>query len=177
MARTLKRNLVHQPYGVKRRGYLPCYSQREIVENIQALARAVKNSGRGVIALEMPVVQRIPLSQRSDQLDKVFAEGASSLLARATESHSLTPGILTPRIKATVEKYVLRDEPDASLDSIVDFIDKLQADDLCLIVACELGNQTAWSDLVERFSATVRSLRSASIRACSATSTTTWRAR
>jgi RNA polymerase sigma-70 factor (ECF subfamily) len=39
----------------------------------------------------------------------------------------------------------------------------LQADDLCLIVACEQGNQKAWSDLVERFSVTVRSAaRSAS---------------
>ncbi len=38
-----------------------------------------------------------------------------------------------------------------------DFIDKLQADDLCLIVACEHGNQTAWGELVERFSPTVRS--------------------
>ncbi len=52
---------------------------------------------------------------------------------------------------------------NASLTEIADFIDKLQADDLCLIVACEQGNQTAWSDLVERFSATVRSAaRSAS---------------
>jgi RNA polymerase sigma-70 factor (ECF subfamily) len=42
-------------------------------------------------------------------------------------------------------------------------VDKLQADDLCLIVACEQGDQTAWSDLVERFSPTVRSAaRSAS---------------
>ena len=46
---------------------------------------------------------------------------------------------------------------------VKDFIDKLQADDLCLIVACEQGNQKAWGDLVERFSATVRSAaRSAS---------------
>jgi len=57
----------------------------------------------------------------------------------------------------------LRDEPKASADVIRDFIDKLQADDLCLIVACEQGNQKAWTDLVERFSATVRSAaRSAS---------------
>jgi RNA polymerase sigma-70 factor (ECF subfamily) len=36
-------------------------------------------------------------------------------------------------------------------------VDALHADDLCLIVACERGDQGAWSDLVERFGATVRS--------------------
>ena len=62
-----------------------------------------------------------------------------------------------PRIRAAVGKYVLRDDPQAPPEVVKDFIDKLQADDLCLIVACEQGNQKAWSDLVERFSATVRS--------------------
>lgn len=93
----------------------------------------------------------------------MFVEGASRLLGRATDSHALTTDLLTHRIAATVQKYVLRDEPDASLNFIADFIDKLQADDLCLIVACEQGSQTAWNDLVERFSSTVRSAaRSAS---------------
>jgi len=87
----------------------------------------------------------------------VITEGAGRLVARATDNHSLTGEILAPRIRASVGKYVLRDEPEAPLDAIRDFIEKLQADDLCLIVACEQGNQSAWSDLVSRFSATVRS--------------------
>ena len=93
----------------------------------------------------------------------MFSEGADRLLGRATDNHGLTGETLIPRIKAAVSKYVLRDEPQAPLAVIEDFIDKLQADDLCLIVACEQGNQKAWTDLVERFSATVRSAaRSAS---------------
>lgn len=93
----------------------------------------------------------------------MFAEGASRLLGRATDNHTLTSETLVPRIGAAVSKYVLRDDPQASLGDVREFIDKLQADDLCLIVACEQGNQKAWSDLVERFSATVRSAaRSAS---------------
>src|SRR5882672_10683831 len=96
-------------------------------------------------------------------MERLFAEGATRLLARAADNHSLTAEALTPRIRAAVGKYVLRDDPQAVLAVIKDFIDKLQADDLCLIVACEQGNQKAWSDLVERFSATVRSAaRSAS---------------
>jgi RNA polymerase sigma-70 factor (ECF subfamily) len=103
------------------------------------------------------------LSQRIDQLEKVFAEGAGRLLGRATDNHALTSETMVPRIRAAVNKYVLRDAPEASLGDVSEFVDKLQADDLCLIVACEQGNQKAWSDLVERFSATVRSAaRSAS---------------
>ena len=103
------------------------------------------------------------MSQRIDQIGKLFVEGAGRLLGRATDNHGLTAETIIPRVKSAVDKYILRDEPQASADVIQDFIDKLQADDLCLIVACEQGNQKAWTDLVERFSATVRSAaRSAS---------------
>ena len=103
------------------------------------------------------------MTQRTEQIERSFAEGASRLLGRASDNHGLTTEIISPRIKAAVDKYILRDEPQASLAVIDDFIDKLQADDLCLIIACEQGNQSAWTDLVERFSATVRSAaRSAS---------------
>jgi RNA polymerase sigma-70 factor len=101
--------------------------------------------------------------QRSDQIEKLFAEGASDVLARALDNHSLTDETLIPRIRAAVDKYILKDNQQASAQEITDFMNKLQADDLCLIVACEQGNQKAWSDLVERFSATVHSAaRSAS---------------
>jgi len=90
-------------------------------------------------------------------------EGAVRLLERATDKHGLKVETLVPRVTAAVDKYILRDDPQAPAEVIQDFIDKLQADDLCLIVACEQGNQKAWTDLVERFSATVRSAaRSAS---------------
>jgi RNA polymerase sigma-70 factor (ECF subfamily) len=103
------------------------------------------------------------VNQRAAQVEKLFSEGARRLLARATASHSLNSEALIPRIKAAVGKYLLKDDENTSLESIGDFIEKLQADDLCLIIACEQGNQAAWSDLVARFSTTVRSAaRSAS---------------
>ncbi len=93
----------------------------------------------------------------------MLVDGASRLLARATDSHALTSEIMLPRIRAAVLKYILQDDSQAPPAEIVEFIDKLQADDLCLIVACEQGDQRAWTDLVERFSTTVRSAaRSAS---------------
>lgn len=103
------------------------------------------------------------MSQQTEQFNNEFANGASSLLARATDSYGVAKEALVPRIAASVRKYILRDDPQAPANTITDFIDKLQADDLCLIVACEQGSQKAWTDLVERFSATVRSAaRSAS---------------
>jgi RNA polymerase sigma-70 factor, ECF subfamily len=91
------------------------------------------------------------------ELNDLFAEGTRRLLKRATDAYSLTEEILRPRVSATVGKYILRDDPQAEPAIIRDFIDKLQADDLCLIVACEEGNEKAWGDLVTRFSPTVRS--------------------
>jgi RNA polymerase sigma-70 factor (ECF subfamily) len=103
------------------------------------------------------------VSQRTELVEHLFVEGAQRLLARVADDYGIPPESLQIRIKAAVNKYVLRDDEHASADAINDFIDQLQADDLCLIVGCEQGSQRAWNDLVERFSTTVRSAaRSAS---------------
>jgi len=99
----------------------------------------------------------------SRQFQKLLNDGAQRLLARASDHRSLARESLVPRISATVEKYLLRDDPQLPEDEIAKFIDELQADDLCLIIACERGDEKAWNDLVERFKPTVRSAaRSAS---------------
>jgi RNA polymerase sigma-70 factor (ECF subfamily) len=96
-------------------------------------------------------------------IDKILNEGAARLVARAGDGRSLTREVLVPRISSAVEKYLLRDDPNTPHAEISKFIDELQADDLCLIIACERGDENAWTDLVERFTATVRSAaRSAS---------------
>jgi RNA polymerase sigma-70 factor (ECF subfamily) len=103
------------------------------------------------------------VNEREAQIEKLFTQGAGRLLAHASETHSLTVEALVPRIKTAVNKYLLKDDDSASLEAISEFIEKLQGDDLCLIIACEQGNQSAWNDLVERFSPAVRSAaRSAS---------------
>ena len=103
------------------------------------------------------------LRQSEKQIDELILAGAKRLLARATNSRSLDPQSLAPRVRATVEKYVLRDEPTAGSAPIEKFVDGLHADDLCLVIACERGDQAAWSDLFEGYGATVRSAaRSAS---------------
>ncbi len=84
-------------------------------------------------------------------------ESTARLLARATDSRLLKTEDLQPRISASIEKYVLRDNENASSFEIKEFFDALNADDLCLIIACEKGVETAWNDLVKNFDSTVKS--------------------
>jgi RNA polymerase sigma-70 factor (ECF subfamily) len=97
------------------------------------------------------------------QIERLVLAGAARLLARATDPRGLEASQLAPRLRAPIEKYVLRDDPTAGAAPIDKFIDGLHADDLCLVVACERGDQKAWTDLFEGYGATVRSAaRSAS---------------
>ena len=103
------------------------------------------------------------MQSRAKEIEKLVLEGASKLLARASENHALSGESLTSRITAAVEKYLLRHDENTPASDITDFIDGMQADDLCLIVACERGDENAWNELVTRFTTTVRSAaRSAS---------------
>ena len=70
------------------------------------------------------------MSERRAQIEKLFTESTGRLLGRATDNHGLTVESLITRVEAAVNKYILRDDPQASLAVIGDFIDKLQADDL-----------------------------------------------
>lgn len=128
---------------------------------IQLFARATSRQRDSIMVRNL--LRESPVSELTERNDNLFTEGARRLLERATDSYSLTVEALSPRIGATVAKYILHDEPNASSAVIVEFIDQLQSDDLCVILACEQGHQKAWDDLVARFSATVRSAaRSAS---------------
>jgi len=105
----------------------------------------------------------LALEVSSQEFETLIKHGAGRLLARAADSRVLNADALAPRVTAAVEKYLLRDDPKTSAGTINKFIDEMQADDLCLIIACERGDENAWRDLVERFTATVRSAaRSAS---------------
>jgi len=97
------------------------------------------------------------LSDNQKQIDGLLLAAAGRLLARATNARGLDAEVLAPRLRAPIEKYVLRDNPTAGSAPIDKFIDGLHADDLCLVLACERGDQKAWSDLFEGYGATVRS--------------------
>lgn len=61
------------------------------------------------------------------------------------------------------DKYIFKHDPAADAAAVNSFLDTLHADDLCLVLACERGDDHAWNDLFEGYGATVRSAaRSAS---------------
>ena len=109
-----------------------------------------------VIAWRQPLRTR-DLSNSQKRIDELIGAGAQRLLERADNSRRLDAPALAPRVRATVEKYVLKHEPEASAEQIASFIDGLHADDLCLAIACQRGDQSAWSELVEGYGATVKS--------------------
>jgi len=103
------------------------------------------------------------VSRKDAQIEEIVNLGTARLLARATDARSLNIDVLAQRVRAALEKYLLSADANATEKAIDEFIDGLHADDLCLIVACERGEQKAWSDLVAQYGATVRSAaRSAS---------------
>lgn len=105
----------------------------------------------------------VHVSQREQQVEDAIAAGAKRLLARAQDSRGLDVDALVARVRATVGKYLFKHNPEAGADVVAEFIDTLHADDLCLAIACQRGDQAAWSDLVSRYGVSVRSAaRSAS---------------
>jgi RNA polymerase sigma-70 factor, ECF subfamily len=96
------------------------------------------------------------LDSNRQNLEPLILAGAKRLLARATNSRGLDGPALQPRLQKSVEKYLLKDGP-AEKSAVVEFLDRLHADDLCLVIACEHGDQGAWTDLFEGFGVTVRS--------------------
>ena len=84
-------------------------------------------------------------------------EAIEHLISRAVDARGLKGSDISARVEATLEKYLLRDEPNAPHSDIEEFIHDIRADDLCLIVACERGDERAWEDLVANFDPTVKS--------------------
>lgn len=84
-------------------------------------------------------------------------EGVAHLVSRAENKRGLGSDELRQRVTAAVEKYLLRGNEHAQSIEVKEFIDDVRADDLCLIVACERGDEKAWEDLVANFDSTVKS--------------------
>lgn len=95
--------------------------------------------------------------QKAAQREELLRAGATRLLARAGETRALDAAAIVPRLGAKLEKYLLRDRPEASAGEIEKFLDALHADEILLVIACERGDETAWNDLIEQYRATLLS--------------------
>jgi len=86
-----------------------------------------------------------------------IAEAVARLISRAENSRGLAAADLQTRIVSALEKYLFKTDENAAGADVKKFVDEIRADDLCLIIACERGDETAWTDLVKNFDATVKS--------------------
>lgn len=93
----------------------------------------------------------------AEKYKNVIEESVAHLLSRAENSRGLQIDDLSAHVVAALEKYLFKDNENASSAEIKEFIDSIRADDFCLIIACEKGDEKAWNDLVKNFDATVKS--------------------
>lgn len=93
----------------------------------------------------------------AEKHSKVIEEAVVRLISRAENSRGLAAADLSERVIKSLHKYLLKYNENASALEIKEFVDGIRADDLCLIIACENGIETAWDDLVKNFDATVKS--------------------
>jgi RNA polymerase sigma-70 factor, ECF subfamily len=86
----------------------------------------------------------------------IIEESVARVVSRAANARGLTAADVCPRVEKALEKYLFRDNENASAAEIKAFVDELRADDLCLVLACERGDETAWDELVKTQDATVK---------------------
>ncbi|MGI8655770.1 MAG: RNA polymerase sigma factor [Pyrinomonadaceae bacterium] len=98
------------------------------------------------------------VSRTTQHTSDFLAEGTRRILARAKDSRALDVSALSARTNAALQKYLLRDLPDATASQVNEFFDGIHADDLCLIAACERGDEAAWLELIEKYGAMVRAV-------------------
>lgn len=84
-------------------------------------------------------------------------EAIAHLVSRAENSRALGADDLRSRVDGALRKYLFIEGASPQHTDVKEFIDELRADDLCLVIACERGDDEAWSDLVANFDATVKS--------------------
>lgn len=93
----------------------------------------------------------------ADNFSATLTASIERLLGRASNSRGLGVSDLAVRVQLALGKYLFREGAEPQHAEIKAFIDEIRADDLCLVVACEKGDEKAWEDLVANFDSTVKS--------------------
>jgi RNA polymerase sigma-70 factor (ECF subfamily) len=83
-------------------------------------------------------------------------ESIARLISRSQNARGLAIDDLRPRVEAALGNYLFRDHENAGAADVKTFIDELRADDLCLVLACEKGDEAAWNELVKTQDGTVK---------------------
>ena len=86
------------------------------------------------------------MSPIAEKHKNTVGEAIEHLISRAENARGLTGADIAGRVEATLAKYLLNDATDLAPTDIEEFVHDIRADDLCLIVACERGDEKAWED-------------------------------
>jgi len=97
------------------------------------------------------------MAQSAEKHSSAIDEAVSRLISRAADPRGLAVEDIRGRVDSALGKYLLKDNAAAEHREVQAFVDELRADDLCLIIACEHGDEKAWEDLVANFDSTVKS--------------------
>lgn len=96
------------------------------------------------------------MGRLAEKHQDIIARAIERLVSRAVDPRGLNGNDVSVRVAAAVDKYVLQVSPEASASELTEFVDGIHADDLCLILACERGDEKAWEDLVSGYDPTVK---------------------
>ena len=97
------------------------------------------------------------MAQSAEKHSSAITDAIVRMISRASDARGLSAEDVRPRVESAIEKYLFKDNSAAERREIGAFVDELRADDLCLILACERGDEKAWEDLVANFDSTVKS--------------------
>jgi RNA polymerase sigma-70 factor (ECF subfamily) len=97
------------------------------------------------------------MTQVAEKHSSAIDDAVSRLLSRAGDARGLAANDLRPRVDSALGKYLFKENANPEHNDIKTFVDEIRADDLCLIIACEKGDEKAWEDLVANFDSTVKS--------------------
>lgn len=93
----------------------------------------------------------------SEKHSATIDEAVARLLSRAEDARGLSASDVAPRVCSALEKYLFRNAASIERGEILAFVAEIRSDDICLILACEKGDEKAWEDLVTNFDSTVKS--------------------
>src|SRR6478672_7415742 len=97
------------------------------------------------------------MTKPAEKYTATIDEAVAHLVSRAENSRGLNVVDIKPRVGAALQKYLFVGDASPANTEVKEFIDEIRADDLCLIIACEQGDERAWEDLVANFDSTVKS--------------------
>jgi RNA polymerase sigma-70 factor (ECF subfamily) len=97
------------------------------------------------------------MAAAAEKYASTIDESVAHLISRAENARGLGADVVGSRVRAALDKYLFAAGQSVDHSDIRTFVEEIRSDDLCLIIACEQGDERAWEDLVANFDSTVKS--------------------